>query len=505
MSEANRATSTRGDRGTLLALHGHGDTTDNALRWATRMAPRGWSVEVVGSPRDSSGEASWFETGPMGADPGDLSRSVDAVSDVVRSAAASGPVVVAGFSQGGALALALPRLRGLEAVVSVCGFLPEVDDLDLGDGPPALLVGTTADEVVPAFLSTDAAAVMGMEGRRALAVEVGGGHEVSPRAVATARRWIEDRLVPHLRFSVGLPTERVHAVEEFITGEAIAETAAHWESLGFDALYVTDHPAPDDRWLAAGGHHALEPTVALATAGAATSQILLHTHVYVLGYRNPFLAAKGLASLDVVTGGRLVLGVAAGYLRPEFEALGADFDERGDRLEESLELLGRIWSGGSVGVTGSSYSARSATSLPVPTQRPHPPIWVGGNSRAAMRRAVLHGQGWSPFPTPGGLDRATRTASIGSLDELGERLDLFGALCEEHDRTERPTVCFSPFALGDYVANPDDALPRLADECEELFSMGVDWVTLAVPGTSRSEVLERADALAAALTPVSVP
>ncbi|MGZ4736890.1 MAG: LLM class flavin-dependent oxidoreductase, partial [Acidimicrobiia bacterium] len=129
-----------------------------------------------------------------------------------------------------------------------------------------------------------------------------------------------------MRFSVGLPVDHVDAEDQFVTGPAIAEMAAAAEAAGFDAAYVTDHPAADEQWLVGGGHHALEPLIGLAFAAASTSTLRLQTHVYVAAYRNPFLAAKGVATLDALSGGRVILGVAAGYLRPEFGALGVDFD-----------------------------------------------------------------------------------------------------------------------------------------------------------------------------------
>ena len=115
-----------------------------------------------------------------------------------------------------------------------------------------------------------------------------------------------------MRYSVGLPVDHVTMADEFVTGDAIAEMAAAVEAAGLDAVFVTDHPAPDERWLAGGGHHAQEPMVALAFAAAATRRVMLHTHVYVAAYRNPFLAAKGVATLQNLSGGRVLLGVAAG-------------------------------------------------------------------------------------------------------------------------------------------------------------------------------------------------
>jgi probable F420-dependent oxidoreductase len=291
----------------------------------------------------------------------------------------------------------------------------------------------------------------------------------------------------------------VEAGAEFVSGAAVSEMSSLYERLGFHALHVTDHPAPDDRWLRAGGHHALEPVAVLSAAAASTRRILLHTNVYVLSYRNPFMAAKSLASLDVLSDGRLVLGVAAGYLRPEFEALGASFDDRGARLDEALEWLPRIWSGTNVAGSGAGWSARGVRSLPVPVQRPHPRIWVGGNSTAAMRRAVERAQGWSPFPTPVGAGKALRTPEIVDLEGLRGRLGRLDELCEETGRLKRPEVCFVPFGLADFLAEPERELSSLVAEVSELRELGVDWVSLSVPGSDRSEVAEHATRLAEAL------
>lgn len=488
----------------LVALHGHGDDPASARAWARSMAPAGWEIVAPGAPRDDEGTRSWFSTGPRGVDPVELRRSVGRVVDTCRRVRAGGrPVVVAGFSQGAALALEVAaRSDELDGAVAVCGFMAEVDDDPARSWPgdvPVLIVGATGDDHVPAFMSEDAAAMLSSHGRRVSSELVDAGHEVGPPAAKVARDWLSRALVHGARISLGLPVDRVAAGPELVSGDAIADLASAWERLGFHAAYVTDHPAPDDRWLASGGHHALEPTVALAAAAAATRRLLLHTNVYVLGYRNPFLAAKALATLDVVSDGRLIIGVAAGYLRPEFEALGAEFEDRGRRLDETLELLPRIWSEQGVQAEGEGWSARSVTALPQPSQRPHPPIWVGGNSVAAMRRAVRRAQGWSPFPTEAGVERALRTAAIGDLAVLRARLTQAAELCEEVGRTEPLTTCFVPFTLPDYLADPIHGLAPMVEEVAELSSMGIDWVALMVPGTTRGEVTEHASALAAAL------
>lgn len=484
---------------TLIVLHGHGDSEENTRSWAASLLPGTWRLRTVSAPPGNSEDRSWFDTGPRGADRVGFDRSLVHLTAAVQEAAELGPVVLAGFSQGAAMALGVPSIAGFVGVVGVCGFLAELDGVELSSGPPALLVAGESDEVAPAFLSEDAAATLTAAGREATALTLPGGHQVSEAAAGRIREWLDTRFTPRQRISLVIPTDRVGSGSELVSGDAIVEIAGHWERLGFDAGYVTDHPAPDDRWLAGGGHHALEPTVALAVAGACTTRLRLHTHAYVLGYRNPFLAAKALASLDVLTGGRLILGVAAGYLRAEFEALGADFDGRGERLDTALRLLAEIWQGGTVTADEPGFAARSVTSLPRPQQQPQPPIWVGGNSRRAMRRAVELGEGWSPFPTAGGLERATRTASIADTGELTARIDEFRDLWAENGRGGRPTVCFSPFALPVYLQDPEGSLEMLTEQAAELYDMGVDWLALSVPGRSRSEVVERAEALAVAL------
>lgn len=522
----------RHDRGNgvLIALHGHGDEPSSAREWGRGVAPPGWEVVAPGAARGEDGVRSWFPTGPRGVAPGDLRRAVGRVADIVERVRRSGRrVVVVGFSQGGAVALSLAA-HGVaaDAVVGICTFLPEVHAPDGGTGANGsgahgsagngsggngaarvgggttltgkrmLVISTEGDEDVPAFFGEDAAAHLRAEGHVAESVVLPGGHRVTEEVQRHAAAWLSGALRPGPRVSLGLPTDRVERGPELVSGAAVAELSAWYERLGFHALFVTDHPAPDDRWLAAGGHHALDPTGVLSAAAVVTSRIRLHTNVFVLPYRNPFLAAKSLATIDVLSGGRLIVGAAAGYLRPEFDALGADFEDRAARLDEALDLLPRIWSGQSVGDEGSGWRARGATSLPETVQRPHPPIWVGGNSIAAMRRAAAHAQGWCPFPTPMGVT-GLRTAEIADIDALKGRMSTFREVCEEHGRAEPLTVCFVPFSLQKYLEDPGSGLAPMLEEIAELSEMGVDWVALMVPGSSRAEVRARAEELSHAL------
>ncbi len=290
-----------------------------------------------------------------------------------------------------------------------------------------------------------------------------------------------------MHVSYGLPTHRIDCGEEFLAPGAIGELSAAAEAAGFAAVYTTEHPFPGDEWLAHGGHHALDPLVALSFAAAATSRILLHTNLFVPAYRNPFLAAKGIATLDVLSGGRTIIGLGAGYLEAEFDALGADFSGRNDRMDEALAAMQAAWSGESVTFSGAGYRAAGNTMLPRPRQRPRPPLWIGGNSRRAIRRAVESADGWCPFPTPARFATRTRTAPLESAADLAIALDYAREHAASVGRTEPLTVCFIPDGLS-MGARPVDE-DRVVASIRELESIGVTWVSVALPGDTRVDQL----------------
>jgi probable F420-dependent oxidoreductase len=281
-----------------------------------------------------------------------------------------------------------------------------------------------------------------------------------------------------VRFSVALLPDHHEELDAASLPGVIAERASVAEAAGYDAAFVTDHPAPDTRWLGGGGHHALEPTVALTFAAGVTQKLRLHTHIYVLAYRNPFLAARALSSLALVSGDRLIVGVAAGYLRPEFAAAGVPFDERNDRLDAGLDILGRLWTGEVVAGDGPDWTAKGVQHLPAPVSPP--PVWIGGNSMTAMRRAAA-ADGWSPFPTPKGLSGPTKTAEISDLDTLATRIARFRELCVEAGRPADLDICMAAFSSGAYIAGTASAQETL-DEYAALAELGVTWATVGFPG-----------------------
>jgi probable F420-dependent oxidoreductase len=281
----------------------------------------------------------------------------------------------------------------------------------------------------------------------------------------------------------------VEAVSQFVTADAIAEIARAGEASGFAAVHVTDHPAPDAKWLDHGGHHALDPFVALSFAAATTTDVKLLTNVYIAAYRNPFLGAKAIQSLALLSGGRLILGTAAGYLKPEFRALGIDFDNRGALLDEALDVLDKVLTGDDVAYEGTSFAARGVRLYPVPAAPP--PIWVGGNSKPAVRRAVSRAQGWAPFNTFG-YATASRTAEISTLEELESAIAWAKKYAAEIGRTEPLDICFSAGNLLDDSRSTDERHATIA----KLEGMGVTWLTVAPQGATRTEVIDHAHAFA---------
>jgi probable F420-dependent oxidoreductase len=286
-----------------------------------------------------------------------------------------------------------------------------------------------------------------------------------------------------LRFSVSLPTDRVDHGVEFVTQAAVADIATAAEDAGFDACFVTDHPFPPHRWLHGGGHHALDPFVALSFAAAATSKLRLQTHILVLPYRNPFIVAKAVLSLDVLSGGRVILGVAAGYLKGEFAALGADFEARNEVSDEFIRAMQLAWAGDDIHVDGCGFHAAGNSMGFRPAQHPHPPIWVGGNSRAAIRRAVELGDGWVPFPNTAEMSKYTRTPPMESLDDLAGRIAFVRAHAAAVGRSAPLDICYSLVSMGSRLIQPVDALERIG----MLRALGVTWLTMGFTTDTRRE------------------
>jgi probable F420-dependent oxidoreductase len=276
---------------------------------------------------------------------------------------------------------------------------------------------------------------------------------------------------------------------ELVTGSGIATVAAAAEAAGFHGFGFTDHPAPTQRWLEAGGHDAVDPFVAMGFAAARTTTLRLIPNIVVLPYRNPFVVAKSGATLDLLSDGRFTLAVGVGYLKREFAALGVDFDERGQLFEEALEVIRAIWTTDDFSYEGRHFKASGITAHPRPVSQPHPPIWIGGNTAAARRRVATYGDGWCPFPAPAVLAQTARTAAMDSeslaegVDDLRRRFDAAGRDWSGIDVTFTNTEGGNP---GDDAFNADAYLSGV----EKLAAVGVTWLQVSLPGDSLAHVLD---------------
>lgn len=289
-----------------------------------------------------------------------------------------------------------------------------------------------------------------------------------------------------MKFSVQLPIQWQGDDDTFHDGTTISELAAEIEGQGFDACFVTEHPAPPVSWLDSGGHHTLDPFVALSFAAAGARRLRLHTNILVLSYRNPLLTAKAVASLDALSGGRVICGVGVGYMEAEFRAMGAEFSRRGAVTDEALEVMRAAWTGAPVTYSGTGFEARDNAVLPRPRQHPHPPIWVGGNSDRALARAVRYGNGWCPFPT----HRSGVTRALASMEDLEERIARMRELSESAARAPLD-VCMVPFG---WSMTDSSAAPRpteLVEQLQQLRAIGVTWAVLALEGSSAQHYRER--------------
>ncbi len=199
-----------------------------------------------------------------------------------------------------------------------------------------------------------------------------------------------------MKFGIAVPNFGAYAMRE-----QILEISALAEELRYDSLWVSDHvviPAPHKVF----GDTFHDPLVTLAYIAARTDRIELGTSVIILPYRNPLVLAKMVSTLDTLSRGRVILGVGTGWIEGEFDALGVNFKERGKVTDEYIEIMKELWTSENPGYNGKYHVFSNIRFLPKPERKPYPPIWVGGESEGAIKRAVKYGDGWHPVGlTPG--------------------------------------------------------------------------------------------------------
>jgi probable F420-dependent oxidoreductase len=212
--------------------------------------------------------------------------------------------------------------------------------------------------------------------------------------------------------------------------DSTLETAELAEKLGYDEIWVGDHvvqpvdPTTNYLYQKRGptgvGHGFHDPFVSLMAIAARTSKARIGLSVLIVPYRNPVITAKMLTSVDVLSHGRLDVGIGSGWLKEEFEALESPYDERGGRTDEYLTIYKKLWTEDVISFEGRYYRINPLAFNPKPVQKPYPPIWVGGNTQVALRRLVQHGDVWQPINV--------------SAAQMPDYIDRIKALCEKWKR-----------------------------------------------------------------------
>jgi probable F420-dependent oxidoreductase len=306
-------------------------------------------------------------------------------------------------------------------------------------------------------------------------------------------------MVGLMRYGFYLPTRGQTA-----TPEALETLVTRGEALGFASVMIADHlvfPVTIKSkypytvtGVFPGQGDVLDQLSLMAFVAAKTTRLRLVTSVMIVPYRNPVLTAKALATIDVLSKGRVTLGVGVGWMREEFEALGApEFDRRGAVTDEYLRIFKTLWTESPASFSGRFYRFGALTCSPQPVQKPHPPIWVGGHSKAALRRAARLGDGWHPVganaavPLPPAelrtlLDELYRLAEAEGRDPKALTISYKAPVYDVSQPQLRPGGARRPFS---------GSASQIAEDIAAYAGLGVSELVFDFRSESLAESLER--------------
>lgn len=302
-----------------------------------------------------------------------------------------------------------------------------------------------------------------------------------------------------LVFGLQLPVaaQSRHFAQDWEAGAGTAEIlqiARACDRHGFFYLAVSDHVAVPRAAAATMSTVWYDTVATLGFLAAATERVRLLSYVWVLPYRHPLASAKAFATLDALSGGRVIVGVGAGHLEAEFDLLGVPFSGRGRRLDEAIDLLALALEEEYPVFDGPTWQVRDMGQRPRPVQTPRPPIWVGGSTEAALRRAAERGDGWLPQGVPEmGMERA-----IAFLREHRAR-------CRGDEPIE--IGMNSPFL---YVGTPPFAVPAgtlsgapqaMAEQLRQRRRLGVSHMGVRFRSRSCAELLDQIEAFGTEVAP----
>lgn len=272
------------------------------------------------------------------------------------------------------------------------------------------------------------------------------------------------------------------------------------EERGLDSVWVTDHVIVPREAHVIYRDHMLDPLAVLPWLAGVTRRIALGTSVVILPYRSPIPVAKLLASVDVLSGGRLIVGAAIGWLEGEFAALGVPFRERASRSDEALELFRALWTDEHPEIETRRHRLHGVQASPMPLQKPRPPLWIGGSSDGAYRRVARLGDGWHATATTPEAFRGGAAAVGRYWKEAGREGEPVWSLRIPLmlDGVHRPAVDMS-LLRGRHALT--GSVARVTESLQVFRDLGVSHVALEVSYTTFPAVMETVDRLAGEVKP----
>ena len=278
------------------------------------------------------------------------------------------------------------------------------------------------------------------------------------------------------------------------TREAVVTFAREAEKRGVASLWISDHVIfprtatgsyPGGRFPHPPDKPYLEPVTVLTAAAVVTDRARLGSSVFILGHRHPVVMAKMLASIDALSDGRLICGVGVGWWKEELEILGVPFHARGRQADEAINVFKALWTMDNPAFEGEFFRFRDIGFAPKPVQKPHPPIWVGGDSPGAFRRVVTLGDGW----------HATSKTPAQFKDALGR----LRAAADAADRAWDTIALSLRFGLGDALLA--QGTQAVVDQLGEFKRLGLSHVVLEFRRDDLTQMLEILDRVTSDIRP----
>jgi probable F420-dependent oxidoreductase len=268
--------------------------------------------------------------------------------------------------------------------------------------------------------------------------------------------------------------------EAAVTGADQIRFAKWAEKLGYEMLAVPEHHiVPQDHIELSGPHH-LSAYTAMAVWAGATERIKVNSCIAILPLQHPIITAKALSTMDWMTSGRVIITFAVGWLRGEFEALGIPFEERGARAEEYIQAIIELWTKDKPEFEGRWVSFRDVAFEPKCFQKPHLPIWFGGDADAVLRRVARYASGWWPFLT--------------KPEQIPEKIDFIKSQADYNGKLNDIYYGFATSRVGEGHAVQDDPRARpgmtkqeIIDRLSWLRELGVTWSSVPIPALNSIE------------------